>query len=279
MPIPFEDEYTDVISKAQRGLGLKNIELMMRSGVSMIALEDFLKGNFNPETSLRIAEILELDPQSLALLAENKIGIASIECTPLTQWVLPFPNPSFPDQTVNAYTLELRSGANILIDTGLDLTPVIEGYASRQLNPPAAILITHHHHDHIEGMTQAQQHWPQVPIYAPEAHLLPSSKPFPDPFIIAGQTISIRATPGHRPEAVTFLCENNNQRLAFSADTIFAASIGGIPQKDYIQGLQTIREQILNLPPETILCPGHGPLTTVAAELKSNPFFAHNKGI
>jgi len=44
---------------------------------------------------------------------------------------------------------------------------------------------------------------------------------------------------------------------------------------DYREALRTTRESILTLPDDTVLCPGHGPLTTVAEEKQHNPFFAN----
>ena len=63
------------------------------------------------------------------------------------------------------------------------------------------------------------------------------------------------------------------QPVAVVGDALFAGSMGG-PNTSYGDCLRTNREEILSLPSETILCPGHGPLTKVALELKNNPFFA-----
>jgi glyoxylase-like metal-dependent hydrolase (beta-lactamase superfamily II) len=56
-------------------------------------------------------------------------------------------------------------------------------------------------------------------------------------------------------------------------DSLFAGSMGGAPNA-YEQARKNNREKILSLPPETIICPGHGPMTTVANERVHNPFFA-----
>jgi glyoxylase-like metal-dependent hydrolase (beta-lactamase superfamily II) len=60
--------------------------------------------------------------------------------------------------------------------------------------------------------------------------------------------------------------------LAVVGDVIFAGSVGGIRSR-YRPALESIRAGVLTLPAETILLPGHGPLTTVAHELAHNPFF------
>jgi glyoxylase-like metal-dependent hydrolase (beta-lactamase superfamily II) len=60
--------------------------------------------------------------------------------------------------------------------------------------------------------------------------------------------------------------------VAIVGDAIFAGSMGG-GAVSYQDALKTNRENILSLPDETVLCPGHGPLTTVGEQKKVNPFF------
>ena len=60
--------------------------------------------------------------------------------------------------------------------------------------------------------------------------------------------------------------------LAIVGDALFAGSMGG-GLVSYDDALRNNREQILSLPDDTILCPGHGPLTTVGEEKRHNPFF------
>jgi hydroxyacylglutathione hydrolase len=54
---------------------------------------------------------------------------------------------------------------------------------------------------------------------------------------------------------------------------LFAGSMGGAPN-DYQKALHNNLEKLLSLPEDTLVCPGHGPLTTVANEREHNPFFA-----
>jgi glyoxylase-like metal-dependent hydrolase (beta-lactamase superfamily II) len=54
---------------------------------------------------------------------------------------------------------------------------------------------------------------------------------------------------------------------------LFAGSVGGI-KEGYQKSLANISAEIFALPDRTIICPGHGPLTTVALEKQHNPFFA-----
>ena len=119
----------------------------------------------------------------------------------------------------------------------------------------------------------------------------------PDRYVDQGDIIQlgdsrgrILFTPGHSPghvglffEAVTgtiFDCGGEERAIEstpilLGGDAVFAGAIGrtDLPGGDYRLLLASIRDQILTLPGNTIILPGHGPLTTVDAERGSNPFF------
>ncbi len=85
-------------------------------------------------------------------------------------------------------------------------------------------------------------------------------------------TLSILHTPGHSPGSVFFVCEEEG--LAFSGDTLFRQSIG---RTDFILGsmddiMVSLHGKVAKLPSQTVILPGHGPQTTIAEELASNPF-------
>ena len=87
--------------------------------------------------------------------------------------------------------------------------------------------------------------------------------------------ITHRATPGHAPDGVTYLIHNwpeDAPPVAIVGDAIFAGSMGRGNQS-WTLAREKVRTQILTLPGETLLCPGHGPVTTVAEERAHNPFF------
>ena len=84
-----------------------------------------------------------------------------------------------------------------------------------------------------------------------------------------------RFTPGHAEDGVTYVVEGWGQGVppvAIAGDAIFAGSMGKDFSKANIARLK-VREEILTLPEDSLICPGHGPLTTVSEELKHNPFF------
>jgi glyoxylase-like metal-dependent hydrolase (beta-lactamase superfamily II) len=92
-------------------------------------------------------------------------------------------------------------------------------------------------------------------------------------FRIGSLTVATRLTKGHAPGGITYVIGGLERPVAIVGDALFAGSMGRA-NTSYADCLRTNREEILSLPPQTILCPGHGPLTTVALERKHNPFFA-----
>ena len=102
-------------------------------------------------------------------------------------------------------------------------------------------------------------------------------RPVPTRLLQDGETIEIGKlsftvlhTPGHTPGGICLLGDG----VLFSGDTLFAGSIGrtDLPGGDYGVLLRSLRERILTLPDETVVCPGHGQRTTIGRERQMNPF-------
>ena len=92
---------------------------------------------------------------------------------------------------------------------------------------------------------------------------------------LGGLRVTYRETPGHAEDGTTYLIANWQEdapHVAVVGDAIFAGSMG-TGNQSWELARQKVREQILTLPSDTLLCPGHGPLTTVAEEIEHNPFF------
>ncbi|HEX7974308.1 MAG TPA: MBL fold metallo-hydrolase [Anaerolineales bacterium] len=89
---------------------------------------------------------------------------------------------------------------------------------------------------------------------------------------LGGSRLEVRHCPGHTPGHVVFYCEA--EKVVFCGDVIFSGSIGrtDLAGGDYDILIDSIRTQILTLPDETRLLPGHGPETTVGMERAYNPF-------
>ena len=79
-------------------------------------------------------------------------------------------------------------------------------------------------------------------------------------------------TMGHSPGGVTYFIKGLAEPLAIVGDSIFAGSMGS-GRVSYADALRNNRDKVLTLPDKTIICPGHGPLTTVGEQKRCNPFF------
>jgi glyoxylase-like metal-dependent hydrolase (beta-lactamase superfamily II) len=103
---------------------------------------------------------------------------------------------------------------------------------------------------------------------------LAGAEPFADGkgFVLGALTIATRRTSGHARGGTTFVVTGLAKRLAVVGDALFAGSMGG-GLVDYDEALRTNRAAIFTLPDDTVICPGHGPLTTVGEEKLHNPFF------
>jgi glyoxylase-like metal-dependent hydrolase (beta-lactamase superfamily II) len=162
-----------------------------------------------------------------------------------------------------------------LFDTGWDAAPALQliqenGLALRHL------FLTHLHQDHVGGMAAIREKFPKLQLHTNARSAPPQQRNRPNDFLHLGSLrISHRDTPGHAEEGVTYIIGNwpdDAPHVALVGDAIFAGSIGRGNQS-WDLARQKVREQILSLPPATLLCPGHGPLTTVGEERAHNPFF------
>lgn len=158
-----------------------------------------------------------------------------------------------------------------------------------------AILLTHSHIDHIDGVAHLVRKT-NAPIYLhPEARLFydnvavqgaqfgmrVEAPPPPTHELQAGSTLTlagieleVRYVPGHAPGHVLFYCAQAG--AAFVGDVVFQGSIGrtDLPGGNHQVLMSSIREQVMTLPDTTQLYSGHGPATTVAQERRFNPFIA-----
>jgi len=177
---------------------------------------------------------------------------------------------------VNCYLIwdEVQRDA-ALFDTGLDAQPVLDVIAQEGL-VLRHIFLTHSHYDHVQELPKIREAFPKTRVHSGSKNAPVDQRNKNAEIIhLGGLRITHRETPGHAEDGVTYLIGNWQEdapHVAIVGDTILAGSIcNGNGQWDL--AIQKIREQILTLPAETLLCPGHGPVTTVAEEKKHNPFF------
>jgi glyoxylase-like metal-dependent hydrolase (beta-lactamase superfamily II) len=178
--------------------------------------------------------------------------------------------------TVNCYLAwDEGSREAALFDTGWNAAPVLRMLQENHLDL-RHLFLTHLHEDHVAAMGEIRECFPKL-------HLHTNSKTAPvqdrnrsNDFLHLGSLrITNRDTPGHAEEGVTYIIGNwpdDASHVAIVGDALFAGSIGRGNQS-WDLARQKVREQIFSLPPDTLICPGHGPLTTVAEEKANNPFF------
>lgn len=268
--IPLEDTAADIIGKAQRGLAISDSELAERAGISTERVRQLRDGEFDDDSISAVAPILRLDAASLIKLAHNEWQpeeIAPIDG--LAQF-----NTTYGDMTVNAYLVWDPASRNAAaFDTGADCGEMLKRAAVEDLSF-TMILLTHAHPDHIEDLDRLRG-GTGAPVYVPENEPVNGATIIGagEEFKLGSLSIEARLTSGHSRGGLTYVITGLSRPVAIVGDSLFAASMGG-GAISYEDALRNNREKILTLPGETIVCPGHGPLTTVAKEKRENPFFA-----
>jgi len=162
-----------------------------------------------------------------------------------------------------------------LFDTGWDAAPVFKLVEENQLQLKH-LFITHTHVDHVAGLQAIREHFHKIHLHTDAKGAPPQHRNRRNDFIMLGSLrITNRETPGHAEDGVTYVIgtwPDDAPHVAIAGDAIFAGSMGETDQFGDL-AKQKVREQIFTLPAGTLICPGHGPLTTVAEEKANNPFF------
>ncbi len=268
MNIPLEDGYTDVLAKAQRGLGMADGRLTETSGITAAELVAARSGNATPEILRALAKPLGLDATALIRLAEKNYAPSVTEPAGFEMF-----NTPWEDFTVNSYLVwDAATREAIVFDTGADATALLHTIVSNSLRV-RLILLTHSHIDHIFELDRVIEKTKAL-AFTPAAEPVDGATGFPPgrSFSCGSLQVETLATGGHSIGGTTFVVTGLAVPIAIVGDAIFAGSMGGAAGS-WKLALTNNREKILALPPETILCPGHGPITSVALELTNNPFF------
>jgi glyoxylase-like metal-dependent hydrolase (beta-lactamase superfamily II) len=220
-----------------------------------------------------LAKLLDLHPLKLEAIAQGWTPAAKDlgrwrELRPLTT--------SAGNLAVNCYLVwDEVSREAALFDTGWEAGPIFGLIAENQLDL-RHIFITHSHQDHIAALDPLRERFPKARLHSSSPVSPLDQRNRPNDFIHLGSLrITHRDTPGHARDGATYIVgtwPEDAPHVAFLGDALFAGSIGRGNQS-WELARRKIREQVFTLPPETLLCPGHGPLSTVAEEKAHNPFF------
>jgi glyoxylase-like metal-dependent hydrolase (beta-lactamase superfamily II) len=277
-----EDNFEDILSKAMRGLNLDIAAVAKRAGLTSAVVRQLLSGQFNESAIRRIAPILNLNGDCLVQLTNSAMSPSINLPAGITLHNTAFPIPGYAEMTVNSYSLVPpgKSDEGCLVDAGAPFESIRDSTKFVEVQARGAdgtahwkLFLTHTHADHVthyEELSRIATH-----TYTPirEPYLDAQTVREGDSMNFGPWQLTAIETPGHSPGGMSYLLEGAETPVVFVGDALFCYSIGKVAEA-YEFALAQIRRKILNMPEETILCPGHGPLTTVAFERSHNPFFA-----
>ena len=268
--IALEDFHEDIIGKAMRGLGVGKNEMAKRTGSERSEVEAILSGGVNESLICLMADELNLDKVKLLRSARKEWCPVPLEVKGLMQFNLPFG-----DMFVNSYLVwDEATRKAWIFDTGPDADLINDFIEMKNLEIDA-IFLTHTHHDHIACLDDLKQKTRNPPVFVHHLEALVNCKTITEGFKHNCGSLSLEAihTHGHSIGGVTYLLKRSSENIAMVGDAIFAGSMGG-GMVSYKNALHTNKEKIMTMPDETIICPGHGPMTTVGEERENNPFFS-----
>jgi glyoxylase-like metal-dependent hydrolase (beta-lactamase superfamily II) len=192
----------------------------------------------------------------------------------------------------NCYAVRAASDAAeaVVVDPSGDVTE-LRLLLARMGARCTAILVTHGHWDHLVGVADLAE-GTGAPVHMPEGERALLERPgdfapptvglrpyTPEVLLQGGETLELGGivfdvlpVPGHSPAHLAYHADG----CLFSGDVLFAGSVGrtDLPGADWDVLVASIRSLVDAYPPGTVVYPGHGPATTLGAELERNPFLA-----
>lgn len=198
---------------------------------------------------------------------------------------------------VNCYVVgDPSSGDAVIIDAGDSDERIIQKVESLGLKP-VCLANTHAHIDHTGSVKTVADHFgvgfylhesdeplldrlsAQAGMFGVKFSGVPKVTGYlEDGGVLEAGTLSLNIihTPGHSPGSVSFHAPD--ERILLCGDTLFAGSIGrtDLPGGSYDQEIRSIKERLFCLPDDTKVYTGHGPVTTIGEEKRTNPFLKDN---
>jgi len=194
-----------------------------------------------------------------------------------------------------------RGGPAVIVDAPPDVDAVVRLLTGHDL-VAVALLVTHGHVDHAGGAAGVTERTGVSAYLHPDDDYLvsdpasqirslfgfvpPGIEEFapPEHYVdlvhgerlnLAGFEFEVRHTPGHTLGHCVFVVEDEG--LVFSGDQLFAGAIGrsDLPGGDFRTLMESMATQVMTLPDDMRVLPGHGPETTIGRERVANPFILH----
>ncbi len=271
-----EDHLGDILRKAREAANVSPEAVARTVGISeaeLRALEG--TGGFQQGPDFKaLGELLHLHPAKLERVAGGWVPLPA----EIGLWrEIRVISTTRGGNAVNCFLVwdEVSRDA-ALFDTGWDAEPIVNLVEENGLQLKH-LFLTHLHEDHVAAMAPLRARFSKIHLHTSSRSAPPQHRNRANDFIQLGSLrIMNRETPGHAEEGVTYVIGNwpeDAPHVAVVGDTIFAGSLAsGFQSWDVLK--DGVRNQILSLPDGTVLCPGHGPLTTVGQEKANNPFFS-----
>jgi hydroxyacylglutathione hydrolase len=267
MKIPLEDLFEDITGKAQRGLKLSDEEVAAKSGLASSTLNRLRTGSGTRAEVDALARALELKPDPLWESFQRSWEPEAVNVDGLEQV-----NTDMLGFTVNTYLVwDPASRSCALFDAGIEPATLLAICDRRKLKVES-IFITHTHEDHVAALKEIAAKT-SARVFGPSLESVSGATAVQEGnhFEIGKLKVEARLTNGHSPGGVSYIIGGLSVPVAVVGDSLFAGSMGGAPNA-YAQALTNNRQKLMTLPVETVLCPGHGPVTTVGEERQHNPF-------
>ena len=273
-----EDDLGDVLEKAVRHAGLALDEVARQSAVELGRIKDAL--DYRSELSLvelgGLARVLHLNEVGLCALAQGCYPLPEATALPFCLHPLRMP---YGVGVANAYLFTTPgSETGVLFDAGASIHELHRVWP-KNIRRLAAVFVTHYEAEHIGGLEEIMGELGLATFWGP-----PSGRWAACVGADEGQRLQVGAfdvtafsTPGHADQhncyLVSLAARPEAVQVLVSGDLIFAGSLGGGYYCCQRQ-LKNSRRVLEGLADDTIIAPGHGPLTTVGNERRFNPFLA-----
>ena len=270
-----EDTLGDILRKARTSTQTSPEAAAAAAGLSVEVYAEFERTG-NPPPGTRFVPLGDLLTLSGARLEAQSRGWRPLPVD-LSRWQrLEVITTAGEDMTVNAFLIwDPATRQAALFDTGFTAGPIQERIRAEGLQLEY-LFITHSHYDHVMALGELRRLNPAVRVWSGSTQVPVDQRLVPDSqFDLGSLRVSHRPTPGHAVDGVTYRITGwagGAPPVVVGGDAGFAGAIGGA--RDQLPlARDRVRGEIFGQPEATLVCPGHGPLTTVGQEKANNPWF------